>query len=68
MHFGSGYGIRWRFLSIHYSARFRCGWMRVCGYGIAVRDLRRLHLCFSERNGYCWGVRVGWLFAKWLDP
>lgn len=51
-----------------YCPDLRAGWVRLFGYGLAVRDLRRSPLLFSERNGYAIGLRVGWLLVKVLMP
>lgn len=42
------------------------GWIRAFGYGFGWKNLRRLPLSFSERNGYTPHFEIGrWSFS-WL--
>jgi hypothetical protein len=42
------------------------GWFRVFGIGISWKDTRIHPLMFSERYGYCKGLRIGWWMLHFL--
>ncbi len=41
-------------------------WLRILGCGFKIKDVRRHRLLFSEREGLCWGFRIGYLHFSWL--
>lgn len=48
-----------------YLSRNVC-WFRIFGLGVAIKDIRRLGLMFSERHRLCWGRQFGRYYIKLL--
>jgi len=46
------------FKRVYFNAKYRVFWIRFFGSGIHVRDLRKIPLLFSERNGLDKGITV----------
>lgn len=43
------------------------GWLRVFGYGVSYKNLKKIGLSFSERNGYTKIIKVGNYSIKKLN-
>lgn len=51
--------VRWSYVPGHF-------WIRVCGFGLVVKDVTRWPLLFSERYGYTRRLYLGRIAIGWL--